>query len=274
MSNRFYLLILTSCMLIAGCNNDDKKADTAPVVVKKPVIMDPFRFHKRIEVSPGDDFDILSWGRGSQAVGSFLILHSDSGRMKYNTTTGDLDGSIVDVYNSDMDLDGNPEILIQAKATDTTNYAIIYAFEFNNGRADKLDFPKLSSSQRKGYRGSDNFYIKEGKFMREFPIYDGNGKDAKSTGQKRLLQYGLRNNEFTVQQISTDSTSKTVATQPVKAASTSKTTNTTKKSSTSNSTSSKKSTTSSKKKKKKSDDNSTTTHKKKKKHHYTNDDNN
>ncbi|SDS78720.1 hypothetical protein SAMN05216490_1812 [Mucilaginibacter mallensis] len=272
MNNRFYLLILAACTIIAGCNNnDDKKTDTTPVVVKKPAIMQPFRFHKLIEVSPGNDFDVLSWGRGSQAVGSFLILHSDSSGMKYNTTTGDLDGSIVDVYNSDMDLDGNPEILIQAKATDTTNYAVIYAFEFNNSKANKLDFPKLTSSQRKGYRGNDNFYIKEGKFMREFPIYDGDGKNAKPTGAKRLLQYGLRNNEFTVQQVSKDSTlkstTKTTATPTAKATSTEK-----KKSS---STSNQSSTSSSKKKKKKSDDNSsTTTHKKKKKkHHHSSDDN-
>lgn len=265
MNNRFYLLILTACTIIAGCNNsDDKKTDSAPPVVKKPVIMQPFRYHKLIEVSPGNDFDVLSWGRGSQAVGSFLILHSDSSGMKYTTTTGDLDGSIVDVYNADMDMDGNPEILIQAKATDTTNYAVIYAFEFTNGKANKLDFPKLTSAQKKGYRGSDNFYIQEGKFMREFPIYDGNGKDAKPTGAKRLLQYGLRNNEFTVQQVSKDSTlkSKTIAAPPVK------TNSTTKKTSTSTQS------TSSTKKKKKSDESSSTTHKKKKKkHHHSSDDN-
>ena len=267
MNNRFYLLMLAACAIIAGCNNnDDKKTDTTPFVVKKPAIMQPFRFHKLIEVSPGNDFDVLSWGRGSQAVGSFLILHSDSSSMKYNTTTGDLDGSIVDVYNSDMDLDGNPEILIQAKATDTTNYAVIYAFEFTNNKANKLDFPKLTSSQKKGYRGNDNFYIKEGKFMREFPIYDGDSKDAKPTGAKRLLQYGLRNNEFTVQQISKDSTAKsttkTVTTPVAKSASTIK--------KTTSSTSSQKSSTSSKKKKK-ADEGTSTTHKKKKKHHHSED---
>ena len=42
--------------------------------------------------------------------------------------------------------------------------------------------------------------------MREFPIYDGNGKDAKPTGAKRVLEYGLRSNNFTVKQLSKDST--------------------------------------------------------------------
>jgi hypothetical protein len=238
MKARFYLLILTGCLIAAaGCNQDTKKV-TAPAATsapeKKPGLTDPFRYHKLVEVSPGQDFDILSWGRGSATVGAYMILHSDSAGKKYTTTTGDLDGTIVDVYNSDMDLDGNPEILIQAKATDTANYATIYAYEFNGSRANKLDFPKLTKSQRKGYQGGDNFYIKEGKFMREFPVYDGNGKDAKATGQKRVLEYGLRNNSFTVKQLSKDSTDnstvKPIAKETVKASTPEKKTTSKKKS--------------------------------------------
>lgn len=264
MRHRFYLFALIGCLVAASaCNQKQQKPTSFVAVAKKPDFVDPFRFHKLIEVSPGEDYDVLSWGRGSTTQGSFLILHSDSAGKKYTTTTGDLDGSIVDVYNSDMDLDGNPEILIQAKAKDTSNYATIYAFEFNNGKANKLDFPRLTTSQRKGYHGDDNFYIKEGKFMREFPIFDGNGKDAKSTGQKRVLEYGLRGNNFTVKQLSTDSTDNktttksTVATVPVKSSS---------KSEKKEATSKKKKDTTSKKKSKKHTE-VKKSKKKKKKHH-------
>ena len=256
----FYLFILTGCLMMAiACNQQEEKKAAAPVApAKKPDFVDPFRFHKLIEVSPGQDYDVLSWGRGSATTGAYVILHSDSSGKKYTTTTGDLNGSIVDVYNSDMDLDGNPEILIQARATDTANYATIYAFEFNNSKANKLDFPKLTSSQRKGYRGNDNFYIKEGKFMREFPIYDSNDKDAKATGQKRILEYGLRGNNFTVKQLSTDSTSTdnktTAAVKSIKSNSSSKP----------SSKSEKKETTSKKKSKKHTEEKKT---KKKKRHH-------
>jgi hypothetical protein len=238
---------------MAGCKQAPQQAAPPPAPAKKPDFVTPFRFHKLIEVSPGQDYDVLSWGRGNTTSGSFLILHSDSVAKKYTTTTGDLDGTIVDVYNSDMDLDGNPEILIQARGTDSTNYATIYAYEFSGGKGEKLDFPKLNKSQRKGYRGEDNFYIKEGKFMREFPIYDGNGKDAKPTGAKRVLEYGLRDNSFTVKQLSKDSTDKTTTAtqQPVKA--TASTQTSAKKS--------KKHTTEKK-------------NKKKKKHHHSSDDSN
>ena len=214
----FFLCILTS--LITGCSSPQQPVAVTPVS-KKPVVMQPFRFHKLIEVSPGQDYDVLSWGRGSLKVGAFIILHSDSSGGKYTTTTGDLDGSIIDVYNSDMDLDGNPEILIQTKGKDTTNYTTIYAFEFSFGKAQKLDFPKLTQSQRQGYRGGDNFYIKEGKFIREFPIYKGSGPTAKLSGAKRQFEYGLHNNSFTIKQLSKDSTigrSNLVANKTVKKA--------------------------------------------------------
>ena len=199
-----YLLMLMGGIIMTGCNQEQKTPVTR--LDSAPKVMEPFRFHKLIEVSPGQSYDVLSWGRGAVDAGSFMILHSDSSAIKYTTTTGDLDGVIVDAFNADMDVDGNPEILVQAKSKDTTNYASIYAFEFNNNKANKLDFPRLNNSQRKGYRGNDNFYIRDGKFMREFPIYSGSGKDAKPTGAKRQLEYGLRGNEFTVKQLSKDST--------------------------------------------------------------------
>ena len=285
MYNRFYFFMLMVCVIAAGCAQQAPKPPAATVAAPKPAITEPFRFHKLIEVSPGNDFDVVSWGRGSKDVGAFAILHSDSAEIKYTTTTGDLEGAIIDVYNSDMDLDGNPEILIQAKAKDTSNYAIIYAYEFTNGKADKLDFPKLTKSQRKGYRGDDNFYIQDGKFMRQFPIYDGDGKAAKPTGQKRLLQYGLRDNQLTVQTLSTDSTStaKQTVSQPAKtnsattAAKSNNSSNTNNNSSSNNNSASKKSSKSSSsnssKKKKHKTEEKKTTHKKKKRHHHNTDDN-
>jgi len=203
MNLKNYLLLSAVCLFAVACSEDKKPV--APIIDNKPAVMQPFRFHKAIEVSPGQTYDVVSWGRGSTAVGSFAILHSDSAGMKYTTTTGDLDGGISDVYNADMDMDGNPEILIQSKGKDTVNFAKIYAFEFNNNDANKLDFPRLTNSQKKGYRGEDNFYIKDGKLIREFPIYDGNDKTAKPTGARRQLEYGLRSNDFTVKQLSKDS---------------------------------------------------------------------
>lgn len=209
----FLLLHAVFMAVISGCNSNEQKPLQAVKEPAKPVLMQPFRFHKLIEVSPGNSFDIFSWGRGVAETGSLLILKSDSTGKNYTTTTGDLEGAVTDVYNTDMDMDGNPEILIQAKAKDSTVHTQIYAFEYKDNKAQKLDFPKLSSSQRKGYRGEDNFYIKEGILMREFPVFDGNGSTAKATGEKRVLEYGIRSNSFTVKTIEQNDPQKTVATK-------------------------------------------------------------
>jgi hypothetical protein len=195
-----WLLIAT---VFTACNsgNQQPAGQQKTSAAAKPALMQPFRFHKTIEVSPDNIFDVFSWGRGSNKTGAYLILESDSTGAKYTTTTGDLDGAITDVYNTDMDMDGNPEILIQTKAKDSSQHTQLDVFEYKDNRAQKLDFPRLTSSQKKGYRGEDEFYIKDGGLMRAFPVYDGSGADAKPTGEKRTLAYGIRNNSFTVKTV-------------------------------------------------------------------------
>jgi hypothetical protein len=209
-----HFLLAGMGMALCACTQEQPKKNYSEVKSAAPVVMQPFRYHKMIEVSPGQDFDIMSWGRGSTSQGALLILRSDTINKHFTTTTGDLEGAITGVFNSDMDIDGNPELLIQAKAKDTIDYTTIYAYEFNE-KANKLDFPKLTSTQKKGYRGDDNFYMKDGKLIREFPIFDGNSSTAKPTGQKRILQYNLRSNNLTVKDLSADTLKTKEVKEPV-----------------------------------------------------------
>jgi hypothetical protein len=201
--------LLLSCLTVTiGCSNNsnnDKSAIPAPAAAQALRVMAPFRYHKTIEVSPGQYYDVLAWGRGSETVGAFQILRSDSATMKYTTTTGDLEGNIVDVFNADMDTDGNPELFIHTQAADSTNAAQVFAFEYNDDNARKLDFPRLTRSQRKGYRGNDHFYIKEDHLMREFEVYNEDDSLAKKPIQKRIIEYSLRGNSLSSHQITTDS---------------------------------------------------------------------
>ncbi|WDF57086.1 hypothetical protein [Mucilaginibacter sp. KACC 22063] len=207
MSSRSLMLLLSACVGLASCSQQDNKAvTTAPVAPKQQGPGEPFKFHKMIEVSPGQYYDVLSWGRGTKVGAKYLILRSDSTEQKYNTTEGDIDGPIKDVLNSDLDTDGNPEIIIQANSIDTNRYTNVYVYEYRDQRAQKIDWPRLTVSQRKGYRGGDRLFIKDDKLMREFPVYDGSGATAKPNGQKRLLEYSLHSNEFSVKQVSKDST--------------------------------------------------------------------
>jgi len=262
--NLFYVILIAFCVAaISACKQPASQQQQAAQPIAAPakaVLPQPFRFHKLIESSPGKYFDVYSWGRGKDSSGAYLILHSDSIGSHYSTTYGDLEGSVIDVYNTDMNMDGNPEILIEAKAKDTTNHINIYAYEFKGGKGQKIDFPKLSTNTKKTYRGGDVFSIKEGNLVRQFPIYDGNGHDAKPTGKTKILQYGISDNTFTVKDISAvdttktssaSSTSKSVATTAVKTKTSDKPVSSEKRSET-------------KKKKKHTEEHHT---KKKKKHH-------
>jgi hypothetical protein len=209
MSVKNILLFSVACLAIAACNNqqESKTATGAPsAVASKPQLAEPFKFHKFIEVAPGDYYDVLSWGRGAKGGGAYTILRSDSSDQQYDAINGDLEGPIQDVLNSDLDIDGNPEIIIAAKSIDTNRYTNVYAYEYHDKQAQKLDFPRMTVSQRKGFRGNDRFYIKDGKLMREFTVYEGSGSAAKPTAEKRLLEYSLHGSSLSAKQVSTDST--------------------------------------------------------------------
>jgi len=273
MNKKVYLFFI-GLVAFSACQQQTKPVNVIASADKVPALTQPFRYHKLIEVSPGNDFDVLVWGRGAIDAGSLLILHSDSTNIKYNTLSADFDGTAVDAFNTDMDVDGNPEFFIQASVKDTNHYTHMYAYEFENSRARQMDFPKLTPSQQKGYRGSDVFYVKDGDLIREFPVYEGSGKEAKQTGQKRTLQYSLRNNELSARQVMTDSSKMAITGKQPALTKTRKATvaaagkiNSAKKTTSSSNTSDKKSSSS---KKKKTTHHTENTKKRKKRRHSNN----
>ncbi len=202
MKKLYRSLVLFSIVSVAACSTDEsKKQSNAPAapVVKLP---DVFKFHKAIEVKPGLTFDVLSWGRGSDFSGAYLILRSDSTNLKYRSTSGELEGRVTDAWNMDLDSDGNPEIFIQAKGEEKGKSLIIYAYEFNDsGSAQELRFPDLTSRTMKIYRGKDSVYVKEGDLYREFPTYDEADTAGVTPTGKKVLEYKLRGSSFSVDEI-------------------------------------------------------------------------
>ena len=195
-------MALISGACLSSCSSGDEKSVTVKPSAPVKRINEPFRFHQAIEVKPGLTFDVLSWGRGSNTSGAYLILRSDSTNLNYRSTTGELDGKIIDAWNMDMDSDGNPEIFIQAEGEGEGSHLTMYIYEFNSsGSGQKLTFPGLSSSSKKGYKGQDSMFIKDGKLMRQFPVYEEKDQPNKPSGGKKLLEYRLRNNSFIVKEV-------------------------------------------------------------------------
>lgn len=189
-------LVCFASVFVSCTSKEEKKAEK-PVV--KTVLPAPFRFHKAVEVKPGLTFDVLSWGRGSELSGAFMILRSDSAAIKYRSVTEELEGRISDAWNMDMDTDGNPEIFIEAKSDDKENPLRMYVYEFDdNGNGREIRFPDLTSSTKKNYRGKDSIYVKEGVLYRQFPLFEESDTAGLKPTGKKILEYSLRGSTFSV----------------------------------------------------------------------------
>jgi hypothetical protein len=193
--------IILCVALFVSCQSEEKP----PVAVKRvepKKVFEPFRYHKAIEVKPGLTLDIVSWGRGSNSVGGYLVLRSDSTHMSYRSVSGELDGKIVDAWDMDLDSDGNPELYIQSKGEGEGSYLNMYIYEYSEGGSNQqIRFPELSGSLKKGYKGNDSVYVKEGKLMREFPLFNSDDSTSKNSGEIRRLEYSLRSNSLNVKEV-------------------------------------------------------------------------
>lgn len=193
--------IVLCAALFVSCQSEEKPPVVANRVEPKK-IFEPFRYHKAIEVKPGLTLDIVSWGRGSNSVGGYLVLRSDSTHMSYRSVSGELDGKIVDAWDMDLDSDGNPELYIQSKGEGEGSYLNMYIYEYSEGGSNQqIRFPELSGSLKKGYKGNDSVYVKEGKLMREFPLFNSDDSTSKSSGEIRRLEYSLRSNSLNVKEV-------------------------------------------------------------------------
>lgn len=99
-------------LFITACTNNDKPSSIAKTAVA-PKSVNPFSFYKSIEIKPGYHFEVVSWGKGVDTLGGYLLLMSDSIKNNYKSISIERKGIITDAWNMDLDNDGNPELYIQ-----------------------------------------------------------------------------------------------------------------------------------------------------------------
>lgn len=186
----FCSLVITGML---ACSPAEKKpaerTDTTKVKVSNP---NPFPFYKSIEIKPGYYFEVLSWGKGVDSVGGFLILMSDSVKQNYRSVSVERKGQLVDAWNMDLDNDGNPEIYVQYVVRKNVNDLNVYEFAANS--FNKISFPGLSSQLKETFLGNDKFFVKSGGLFRSLPLQQT--KDGKTAAQVKQLEYRLSGNSF------------------------------------------------------------------------------
>ena len=188
-----HLLLITGMLFCFACT-EDKPAEIKSDI--PPVVKNPFKFYKDIEIRPGLNFEILSWGKGRDSIGGYQILMSDSVRNNYKSEAVERKGVITDAWNMDLDNDGNPELYIQLLSKQ--NILDLNVFEFSGGDFNKISFPSLNINQKKGYSGNDKFFIKDGNLFRSFPIKDETDSTKTIT---KTYQYSLRGNSFSASDV-------------------------------------------------------------------------
>ncbi|HTM99879.1 MAG TPA: hypothetical protein VL088_14080 [Pedobacter sp.] len=185
-----------SVLVFAACANDDSTTSDKAVIVKAKS-ENPFPFYKNIEIKPGYHFEIVSWGRGVDSIGGYLLLMSDSVKNNYKSISIERKGIITDAWNMDLDNDGNPELYIQYVVRKNVNDINVY--EFNSNSFDKISFPGISSSLKKGFQGNDEFFVKNGDLFRSVPIVlTDSGKNSTLI---KTIEYKLNGNSFSTKEV-------------------------------------------------------------------------
>ncbi|MFD0941004.1 hypothetical protein [Pedobacter boryungensis] len=187
---------LASILFIAACTNNDQPAIVAKTAAT-PKSVNPFPFYKSIEIKPGYHFEVVSWGKGVDTLGGYLLLMSDSIKNNYKSISIERKGIITDAWNMDLDNDGNPELYIQYVARKNVNDLNVYEFAGNS--FDKISFPGLNSDLKKGYQGNDKFFIKNGDLFRSVPVVTTDS--GKTSTVIKTIQYQLRGNSFSTSEV-------------------------------------------------------------------------
>lgn len=195
-----FLLASTALLLLFSCTQESSKkivsADRDKNAVEKQV--NPFPFYKNVLVRPGLNFEVLSWGKGVDSLGGYLILMSDSAKNDFQSLSRERKGILTDAWNMDLDHDGNPELYIELLSK--KNVRDLNVYEYSRNGFQRIEFPSLSSRMKKNYAGNDNFIIKNGDLFRSFPVVN-----STDTTQKPeitiMLQYKLSGNSFSVDEV-------------------------------------------------------------------------
>lgn len=187
-------LFIVGSIALGSCGSEEAPQVT---VQKSNVLTAPFRFQRKVVEKPGLTFDVLTWGRGKDSTSALLILRSDSTNQEFKATHGEITGKPVDAWDMDLDTDGNPELVLEVQLANKLSDLYIYEFD-RSGNAQTIRFPSLSDKAMKGYQGKDQIYVKDGKLRRDFWYQESESKDKPA---KRTLEYTLRNNALSINEI-------------------------------------------------------------------------
>ena len=96
-------------------------------------------------------------------------------------------GTLSSAYVVDLDSDASFEVLVTF-ALGEREHAVVHFYDWLEGQLVTRKLPELSEDQSKGYKGNDEFAIKDNKFLRIYQIYEEVESSWVPTKLKRHLE--------------------------------------------------------------------------------------
>ncbi len=178
----------------------DKTAEKVSDETKKGVkkVSDLF---KTYTTKSGKKFVIVQEGDG----GSLQTIKITPEGFEYSEpyVLKDID-PVEKIFIADVNKDGFEEIYIETRGAGSGSYANLYGYiSHKDISVTPIYIPEISEKDLKGkfkgYQGHDEFYVKDGKLYRKFPVYKEGDSNANPTGGEKVLEYVLKSGEATWQ---------------------------------------------------------------------------
>jgi hypothetical protein len=133
-------------------------------------------------------FDVFTEGNGS--LRSLHVVHVLDGIA--DTTTMEIDGTVINAQCGDLDRDSLPELYIVAQSAGSGSYARLYGFLFEGDEKQSFTLPDLDKRLAAGYLGHDSLWVQDTVLMRRFPVFTESDINASASGGTRSLEYVLQ----------------------------------------------------------------------------------
>ncbi len=179
-SKKLTLLVPALALLSLSCGST-VMADEAATPWRQFVVMG-----KRVTVGPE-----LNEG----GVRSYEILAEEGGlaaaRLSVNRN-----GVLSDAWKTDLDKDGNPEIVVIVGQLQGSNAGSADIHEWDGYKFASVRATQKIGSEGTAYDGHDQYKIENGKLVREFPRFTNNGGTKVPNGEKAKYQYDMQSGQW------------------------------------------------------------------------------
>lgn len=194
MFKSFLVLSAATVMMSCGGGQDagKKAADstvTPAVDTSKKVVTAPATAYSKEVSYEKVKFNVKSPG---STTGNSFTLTATGFAGDVTPYTENIEGQVKDLITADIDGDNFPEVAVIVLNASNKGHAYVYSSNKNKSLS-MVNLPEIPDNDKSllGYKGLDEYQFVENRFMRRFPLFDGDTKTTKF----RQFQYKLKAGE-------------------------------------------------------------------------------